>query len=128
MSEIRLVISTELPLPVGHYSPAVVHGGVVYVSGQLGRIGGMSDEEAGDVRVQVRRAMTGIEALLRAAGSSTSRLLKVNVYVSDVSLWPAVNEEYARFMGDHRPARAVIPTSTLHFGALVEIDAIAAVG
>src|SRR6187402_3367517 len=104
MSEIRLVISTELPLPVGHYSPAVVHGGVVYVSGQLGRIGGMSDEEAGDVRVQVRRAMTGIEALLRAAGSSTSRLLKVNVYVSDVSLWPAVNEEYARFMGDHRPA------------------------
>jgi 2-iminobutanoate/2-iminopropanoate deaminase len=128
MNDIRFVKASELPAPAGHYSPAVVHGGVVYISGQLGRSGGMSDEEAGDVRVQVRRALSAIEALLRAAGSSKSSVLKVNVYVPDVSLWPVVNEEYARFMGEHRPARAVIPTAPLHFGALVEIDAIAVAG
>jgi 2-iminobutanoate/2-iminopropanoate deaminase len=126
MSEIRLIQAPELPVPGGHYSPAVVHGGVVYISGQLGRGPGMTDSEAGDVRAQVRRALNAIEALLRASGTSSSRLLKVNVYIADISLWSLVNDEYAQFMGEQRPARAVIPTSTLHFGALVEIDAIAA--
>jgi 2-iminobutanoate/2-iminopropanoate deaminase len=55
-----------------------------------------------------------------------SRVLKMTVYVADIELWGAVNTVYARVMGEHRPARAVVPTKELHYGFLVEIDAIAA--
>ena len=123
---IQIVHAPQLPPPGGHYSHALIHNELVYVSGQLGRGPGMSDAQAGDIRIQARRALNAIDVLLRAAGSSLPRLLKVTVYVPDVLLWPVVNEEYAHFMGEHRPARAVVPTSALHYGALVEIDAVAA--
>lgn len=127
MNSIRVVQSPELPVPGGHYSHATLHQGVLYISGQLGRTSGMDDAQAGDITAQTRRALSGIDAILRAAGADLSGLLKVNVYLADVALWPAVNAAYAAFLGNHRPARAMIPTGPLHFGALVEIDAIAAV-
>jgi 2-iminobutanoate/2-iminopropanoate deaminase len=65
--------------------------------------------------------------ILRAADSDISRVLKMTVYISDINLWGAVNEVYARVMGEHRPARAVIPTRELHHGFLIEIDAVAAI-
>jgi 2-iminobutanoate/2-iminopropanoate deaminase len=86
----------------------------------------MTDEQAGDVRVQTRRALLAISAILQAAGTDISRILKMTLYVSDVSLWPSVNAEYAEFLGMHRPARSIVPTGPLHHGALVEIDAVAA--
>ena len=66
------------------------------------------------------------EAILKAAGSDLSRVLKMTVYVSDIGLWGRVNEVYARMLGEHRPARAVIPTKELHYGFLIEIEAVAA--
>ena len=61
------------------------------------------------------------------AGSGIDRVLKTTVYVSDIALWGRVNATYAAFFGEHRPARSVVPTRELHFGCLVEIDAIAAI-
>lgn len=98
----------------------------MYVSGQLGRGPGLTDAQAGDIRVQTRRALASIEAILQAAGTDLANVLKMNVYISDIDLWPACNEQYAQILGSHRPARAIIPTGALHYGALVEIDAIAA--
>ncbi|HVF88049.1 MAG TPA: RidA family protein, partial [Pyrinomonadaceae bacterium] len=59
-------------------------------------------------------------------GSDLSLVLKMTVYISDMNMWAAVNEVYARIMGEHRPARAVIPTRELHYGFLIEIEAVAA--
>lgn len=123
---LTLVQPATLPVPGGHYSPGVVHGGVVYVSGQLGRGPDMSDEAAGDIAQQTQRALAGVAQILRAAGSDMSKLLKVNIYLSDVSLWDAVNSTYRQVLGEHRPARAIVPTGKLHHDALIEIDAIAA--
>ncbi len=117
---------TQMPAPAGHYSHAVAHAGVLYVSGQLGRSAGMSDAEAGDLGAQTRRALSCIQAILQAAGTDFSRVMKINVYLGHIDLWPEFNGHYADFMGRHRPARAIIPTGALHHGALVEIDAIAA--
>jgi 2-iminobutanoate/2-iminopropanoate deaminase len=125
---IQIVRSKDLPAPGGHYSHAVAHGGLLYVSGQLGRLAGMTDEQAGDIRAQTQRGLSAVEAIVRAGGADLTRILKINLYIADVALWPAANAQYADFMGAHRPARAVIPTGPLHHGALVEIDAIAAVG
>lgn len=122
---LTLLQPSSMPIPAGHYSPGVVHNGVVYVSGQLGRGPDMSDEVAGDITMQTQRALASVAEVLRAAGSDMSRLLKVNIYVSDVSLWGAVNVAYRQVLGAHRPARAIIPTGKLHYNALIEIDAIA---
>jgi 2-iminobutanoate/2-iminopropanoate deaminase len=71
--------------------------------------------------------LRNVEAILLAAGSDLAHLLKVTVYVSDIAHWGAINAVYARVLGAHRPARAVVPTRDLHHGFLVEVEAIAAV-
>jgi len=126
--QIRLIRAPDAPAPNGHYSHAVEYAGVLYVSGQLGRGPNLSDEDAGDIVVQTRRALTSLATILRAGGSDASRLLKVTLYIADMASWPAVNAAYSEFLGEHRPARAVVAVGPLHFGALVEIDAIAALG
>lgn len=112
----------------GHYSQFVVHGGLVFVSGQLPIEPG-TGRKLGDapVEAQVLQTLQNLGAILRASGSDIDCVLKVTVYVADIALWDRINRVYAEFFGAHRPARAVVPTGPLHFGLLVEIDAIASV-
>lgn len=120
-----LIYPDELPRPKGHYSPAVVHGGTVYVSGQL-PFNRNGDIELGTVEEQTALCLHNMETILRASGSDLQHVLKVTVYLSDVDQWPVINAVYARVFGDHRPARAVVPVGPLHYGAAVEIECIAA--
>jgi 2-iminobutanoate/2-iminopropanoate deaminase len=113
------------PRPAGHYAQAVVHGGLVFVSGQL-PVDPVSHEPVhGPVEEQTRRALANVEAILREAGSDLSRVLRTTVYVADIALWGRVNAAYAEVFGDHRPARAVVPVPELHHGVLVEVEAVA---
>ncbi len=112
--------------PAGHYSQAIVHNGVVYVAGQLPIDPVTGEKMHGSIEAQTERTLRNIEAILNAANSDLSRVLKMTVYVSDISQWPAVNATYARVMGDHKPARTIVPVKELHYGFLIEIDAIAA--
>ncbi len=120
------VTTSDAPTPGGHYSQAVVHGGLVYVAGQLPLDPAQPRHVPSGVEDQADRALLNLRAILEAAGSGLSRLLQVTIYITDISLWPQVNEAYARHLGAHRPARAVVPVNTLHFGCLLEIQAIAA--
>lgn len=120
------VFTADAPAPAGHYSQAVRHGNLLFVSGML-PIRPDGTKVAGSVEAQTRQALANVEAVLLAAGSNRDKVVKTTVYVSDISLWGRVNAEYAAFFGDHRPARAVVPTRELHFGLLVEIEAVAAV-
>ena len=124
--EIELIKPDNINPPGGHYSHAVKHNDTIYISGQLGRIRGMSDDEAGDIEKQTRRCLNNIFSILESAGSSKDRLLKVNIFVSDMENWDAINKVYAEMLGEHRPARLVVHSPDLHFGTLLEIDAIAA--
>jgi len=112
--------------PGGHYSPAVVHGGLVYASGQLGVRPDGSHTAGLPFEDQVRQALANLFAVLKAAGARPDRLVKVTAYIVGVENWPAFNAAYAEVMGDARPARSVVPVPELHYGYLVEIDAIAA--
>jgi enamine deaminase RidA (YjgF/YER057c/UK114 family) len=76
---------------------------------------------------QARQALANVQAILEAAGSGMSQLLQMTIYISDISHWAAVNEVYTEVLGEHRPARAVVPVRDLHYGYLIEIQAIAAV-
>jgi 2-iminobutanoate/2-iminopropanoate deaminase len=115
------------PTPKGHYSPGIEHNGIVYVSGQLPMSLDTREPFAGPIEEQTELAMRNVEAVLKEAGSDLDHVLQFTIYVSDMELWGKVNETYARIMGDHRPARAIVPVKTLHFDTSIEIQAVAAV-
>jgi 2-iminobutanoate/2-iminopropanoate deaminase len=120
-------ISTEkAPRPAGHYSQAVVCGGVVYVAGQLGGDPAQPGKPAGGAGAQTKQAMANVAEVLAAAGSGLGNILQSTIYVTDMELWAEVNQAYADVMGEHRPARAIVPIGPLRPGDLVEIQVIAA--
>lgn len=123
----RLVQTDLAPAPGGHYSQAVVHGDTVYVAGQLPIDPERLDAPPGDAETQMRRAMANVRAILEAAGSGLDRVLQMTIYVSGIEHWGTVNRVYAEVMGDHRPARAVVPVGELHYGYVVEIQAVGAI-
>ena len=125
----KRIQTDRAPAPAGHYSQAVVEGGFVFVAGQLpldpatGDVTGPDDIEA-----QTRQVLRNVGAILEAAGSGLDRLVSVTVFITSRSQWPAVNRVYAEMLGDHMPARAVIPVLELKPGCLIEVQAIAAAG
>ena len=124
--EITKIQTPNAPSPAGHYSQAVVYNGIVYVAGQLSIDPKTGERKIGTIEEQTELALSNVSEILKAANSDLSRVLKMTVYVADINQWGAVNTVYARVMGDHRPARAVIPTGELHYGFLIEIEAVAA--
>ena len=116
----------DQPRPKGHYSPGIEHHGLIYVSGQLPMSLDTREPFTGDIDTQTELALRNVEAVLKAGGSDLRHVLQMTIYVSDMELWGAVNAAYARVMGDHRPARAIVPVKDLHFGTKIEIQAIAA--
>lgn len=121
----KVIQPPNQPTPKGHYSPGIEHHGIIYVSGQLPMDLVTREPFAGDIETQTELALRNVEAVLKAAGSNLSRVLQFTIYVSDIELWGAVNKKYAEIMGDHRPARAIVPVKDLHFDTKIEIQAIA---
>ncbi len=124
--KIRTIQTEKAPIPAGHYSQAVVYNGLVFVAGQLAIDPQSGERKLGSIEEQTEQVLKNVSEILKAAGSDMKLVLKMTVFVADIGLWERVNEVYSRVMGEHRPARAVIPTRELHHGFLIEIDAIAA--
>ncbi len=123
--QIRCVNPADAAPPGGHYSHTVTAGGFVFISGQLPvRPCGTHAPEA-NFTAQANQALANLFAALVAAGTSHQAIVKVTVYVTDIADWPVFNTLYAQAMGDHRPARSVVPVPVLHHGYRIEIDAIA---
>ena len=124
--DIKRITTPDAPKPAGNYSQATVYNGLVFVAGQLSIDPATGEHKTGPIEEQTELALKNVHAILQAAGSDWSRVLKMTVYVADINLWEAVNQVYARILGEHRPARATIPTGALHHGFLIEIEAVAA--
>ncbi len=122
----KAVQTAQAPAAIGPYSQAIVHGGVVYCSGQiaLDPVTGVLLE--GDVQAEARLVLKNLSAVLEAAGSGLDRALKVTVFLKDLGDFAAVNEVYAEAFGAHRPARACVQAAKLPRDVRVEIDCIAA--
>ncbi len=123
----KIISTPNIPRPNGHYSPVIEHQGILYLSGQL-PIDPTTKNIPVNIEKQTWQVLSNIELLLNEAGSSKQNVLQVRVYLSDISLWEKVNEIYSQFFENHKPARCVVPTSELHFGCLLEIEATAFVG
>ena len=124
--EIKSIVPEGSQKPKGHYSPAMVHNGLVYVSGQL-PVDASGEAQLGSIEEQTMLCMKNIEAILKASGSNLHHIIKVSVFIADISNWAKFNETFAAIMGDHRPARIVVPCNLLNRGCGIEIDCIAAV-
>jgi 2-iminobutanoate/2-iminopropanoate deaminase len=119
------IVSTDLaPAALGHYSQAITHNGLAYISGQL-----PLDPNTGTVpegiEAQTALVLKNLDAVLVAAKSDKSKVLKVTVYIADIALWGAMNAAYATYFGEYKPARAAVPVPTLPKGCLLEVEAIA---
>jgi 2-iminobutanoate/2-iminopropanoate deaminase len=121
------ILTEYAPQPAGHYSQAIIHAGIVYVSGQLPINPRTGEKCLESIEDQTQQALENVSSILTASKSSIENILKVNLYITDINLWNRVNQVYADFFGEHRPARVVVPTKELHFGFSIEIDAIAIV-
>ncbi|HEX2121741.1 MAG TPA: RidA family protein [Thermoanaerobaculia bacterium] len=119
------VATDDAPKAIGPYSQAVISGGIVYTSGQIAldpASGNLIDET---FEAQAHRVFRNLEAVLRAAGSDFSRVLRATVYLTDLANFQTLNTIYAQYFGDHKPARTTVGVAQLPKGSAVEIDLIA---
>src|SRR5689334_13882791 len=114
------------PPPHAHYVPAISHAGLVFTSGQLPRLPDGTHTADRSFEEQVRLTLDNLDRVLTLAGTSRNRVLHVTAFLVGIEHWEAFNPIYAEFFGDGRPTRTVVPVPALHFGYLVEIEAIAA--
>jgi 2-iminobutanoate/2-iminopropanoate deaminase len=122
------VVRTEAapaPYQGAPYSQAIVAGGYVFVSGQLGLVPGTSDFAGESIGEQTEQVFANLRAILEAAGSSVDRLVKTTVYLQNLADFADMNDVYATHVGDEPPARATVEVARLPSGALVEIEAVA---
>ncbi|OZS76594.1 RidA family protein [Providencia rettgeri] len=122
---IECVNAPTLIAPKGHYSHCVTANGLVFISGQLpvDKLGNAVIDVS--FQKQASLVLDNLQACLDAVNCSKAQLVQVRVYIADMENWPLFNQIYANWMGDHRPARAVAGVAELHFGAALEIEAVA---
>jgi 2-iminobutanoate/2-iminopropanoate deaminase len=125
----RVIRTDKAPAPFqgAPYSQAIAHGGLVFVSGQLG-IDPEGNMAEGGISGQTEQVMQNLSGILEAAGSSLQNVVKATIFLADLGDFQAMNEVYARHMGDEPPARATFQVGALPSGALIEIEVIAAGG
>jgi reactive intermediate/imine deaminase len=115
-------------IPRGHYSPGFVTGNLLFVSGQLPISKGATPDAAMPFEAQARLVLANVLTVVATAGGKLTDIAKVNVYITDVALWPEFNRVYAEVFGNHKPARAVVPVPALNYGMKLEVEAVANLG
>lgn len=120
----QIIRTHQAPKAIGTYSQAVKAGNTVYLSGQIPLVPETMEIVEGDIRAQVERVFMNLTAVAEAAGGSLADIVKLNVYMTDLSHFPVVNDIMARFFTEPYPARAVVGVAALPRGVAVEMEAI----
>ena len=123
--QIEYVSTPDAPQAIGPYSQGVKAHGFVYTSGQIALDPATGELVRGSFEDQVHRVMKNLQAILKAAGTDFSHVLKATVYVTNLNNFSMLNTIYASYFGDHKPARTTVEVPALPKGAAVEIDLIA---
>ena len=125
MTDLREVQTLKAPSAIGPYSQAIMAGGFVFTAGQIALDPATGELVEGDIGVQAERVLENLKAVLDAAGSSLTNVVKCTVFLADIGDFAAVNEVYARYFTEPYPARSAVQAAALPKGARVEIEAIA---
>lgn len=125
MGSLIPIHSNQAPKAVGPYSQAVKCGNVLYLSGQIGLVPDSGKLAGDDLKSQAVQVMHNLEAVLHEAGAATSDIIKAGIYLTDMDDFPVLNQLYADWLGEHRPARATVAVAALPLDARIEMDLIA---
>ena len=121
----KIIESEKAPKAIGAYVPAVDLGDFVFLSGQIPLDPATMEIVPGDIRVQTRRVLENMKAVLEAADLTPANVVRTTVFLTDLNDFVVLNEVYGEFFGEAPPARSTIQVAALPKGACVEIDAIA---
>lgn len=122
---IKFIATDHAPTAIGPYSQGAVANGFIYSAGQIALDPATMEVVPGDVKAQTERVMKNLQAVLAAQGSSLQKVVKTTVFLITMDDFAAMNEVYAKWFGDHRPARSTVAVSGLPKGVRVEIEVIA---
>ena len=121
----KVIHTDEAPDAVGPYSQAIHAGDLIFTSGQVALDPKTGKMVAGGIKEQARQVMENLKAILEAAGSDLSKVLKATVFLDDISAFAQVNEIYAEYFPEDQPARSAFQVGALPLGALIEIELVA---
>ena len=121
----RVIKTEQAPPAIGPYSQAVIGNGLVFAAGQIPLDPRTGQLVPGDIRVQTRRVLENLKAVLEAAGSSMDRVVKTTVFLRDLNDFGAANEIYGEYFRESPPARSTVQVVKLPRDAAVEIEAVA---
>jgi len=124
----EIIVTERAPQAIGTYSQAVKVGETVYLSGQIPLVPETMELVQGEIRQQIRRVFDNLQAVAEAAGGSLADVVKLNVFLTDLTNFPVVNEVMEDYFSQPYPARAAIGVAALPRGAAVEMDAIMELG
>lgn len=124
----QIIATDDAPKAIGTYSQAVRMGDTVYLSGQIPLVPETMELVEGDMEAQIRRVFDNLTAVARAAGGSLADIVKLNIFLTDLTHFPLVNQVLAEYFREPYPARAAIGVAELPKGAGVEMDAILVLG
>lgn len=124
---LEAVSTSGAPKAIGPYSQGIVANGLLFTAGQVALDPATGELVAGGITEQTTRALQNLKAVLTAAGSDFSRVIKTTVFLVDMADFADMNEVYGRVFGSHRPARSTVAVAGLPRGARVEIEVVAAV-
>jgi len=122
-----IIATDQAPKAIGPYSQAIRVGNILYTSGQIALDPATGNLVEGDFAAQARRVFENLKAVLAAGGTSFGNVVKATVYLTDLANFVTLNEIYASYFGDTKPARTTVGVAQLPKGGLVEIDLIALV-
>ncbi|MEB3860967.1 MAG: RidA family protein [Desulfurococcales archaeon] len=128
MTAKRVIHTSKAPEPVGPYSQGILAGGWLFVSGQIPLDPETGEMVKGGFKEKARRALENLKAVVEAAGGSLEDVVKVTVYLADITRFQEFNEVYQEYFRESKPARVVIQAAALPKGAEVEVEAIAYLG
>lgn len=124
----RFIATDDAPRAIGPYSQGVIANGFLYTAGQIALDPATMQVDVEGITEQTERVLTNLAAILAAAGSDFSRVVKTTVFLTDMADFQAMNEVYARAFGEHRPARSTVAVAGLPKGVRVEIEVVAEAG
>lgn len=122
---LELLATKKAPGAVGPYSQGVKAGNMIFTSGQLPINPETGELLTGDIQEQARRSLENVKAILESAGATLEDVVKVSVFVTDVSKFSLINEIYGEYFSNHKPARSLVEVSKLPLNGEIEIEAIA---
>lgn len=128
MADLKRIDIKNAPAAIGPYSQAIITGNLVFTAGQIPLDPASGELVGSDIVEQTHRVLQNLQAILEAAGASFDSVVKTTVYLEDMTEFAAMNEVYATYFKDNKPARSTVQAARLPKSVKVEIDAVAVVG